>query len=158
MADSLRKDAIQGMVTTLAALTVALGYHYDYNGQGQVSKLMDTVDARRAGGQRLTVRVADGAETFVHRTLGTQRLITAQLEILIHAMLVVQTPSDIVDKLNDVVHDIHLAIDKTPRLGVSIVDAVVVEIDAPDYDIENSTAGVLIHVRADYDYQSGVSI
>ena len=155
---SLRRRALDGMVTVLQTITQANGYGFNLAAAGQVSKTVDTIEGRKASGLAITLRVADGPETY--RWMSQQRQMEADLEIQLHALMLGLTAEDMVDQANDLIRDIHKAIDAHRDLmaGAAINEARITEIDAPQYDLANSAAAVLMHVSARYDYQAGTTI
>lgn len=156
----MRRKAIDGAVTTLATVTVANGYEYDLSASGQVSKRIETIEGRRSDPRRATIRVSDGPETFIRRTLGVQHLVEARLTILLDVLLADVTGEDMVDQLNDLIRDVHQCIEANRDLGTSgaISSAYVTQIAEPEYDLSDAYARVGIVVEVVYDYQSGTGL
>ena len=157
IADSKRRQALDGMVTTLAGITAGATYEYTLSGTGQVSKVIDTADSRLKSGHAITIRVRDGEETFrnIHLMRGTE----GNLQVLVDIMMSRVTAEDMVDQFNDLLRDIHGAIDAARDLGTSgaIAEANIEAITAPQYDLDNQVAFAVVIVRVKYDYIAGQS-
>lgn len=156
-ADSRRRQALDGLVTTLALLN-GTSYETNASGSGVVSKVIDTYDARKATGNSITMRVRDGEERFSPTFLA--RGYQAQLRLYIDILILSASAEDMVDQLNDVIRDVHYVIDANRNLGTSggaIGDSSVESFGTPRYDAEDSAAAVLATVLVTYEYTAGIA-
>lgn len=158
---SKRKNAIAQLVTVLAAVTSGADYFNTFSGDQQVAATFDGDDARMAVPHNPTLRIRDAQEVFqrnyANRGAGTDD--TATLHLMVDVLMRHQTGdgANIVNELQDIFHDIRLAIDKNPTLNNAVNDAMVDQITPPIYDTVQNLAAAEVRVRVTYDYEPSVT-
>jgi len=156
---SSRKNIIAQLVAVLAAVTAGSTYFYTYTATNQVASTFDSDDARLqiAG---LTLRVSDAQETHERRFADRDEMTTATLQLYVDVLLrhASGAGANLVNELQDVLHDLVLAVGANPTLNGSANDAFVDMIDVPGYSPEQNLAAVTVRVRVEYDYQPGVTV
>jgi hypothetical protein len=157
--DSTRKRAIAGLVSVLAAVTAGSDYFYTLSGDQQVTATIDT-DARRLEvPAAVTLRIRDGQENHVRDYVGRNDGSTVELLLMVDVLLkhTAGDAGNLVNELQDAIHDVVHAVAKNPTFTNVVNDAFVEQIDETFYDVDTSVAAATIRVRCTYDYQPGVT-
>lgn len=158
-ADSTRKRAIAGLVSVLAAVTAGSDYFYTLSGDQQVAATIDLDAKRLEVPAAVTIRVRDGQEQhkrdFAQRNDGS----TADLLLLVDVLLKHTTgdPGNLINELQDAIHDVMHAVAKNPTFTNVVNDAFVEQVDETFYDVDMCVAAATIRVRCTYDYLPGVT-
>lgn len=159
---SKRRNAIAQLVAVLAAVTAGADYFYTLSGDQQVAATFESDDVRLGNPAGITLRIRDGQETHERRFAnpgGAGGENTAILHLMIDVLLRHQSgdgPNMIVEMQN-VIHDVMLAIAKNSTLNNSVNDAMVDLVEPPIYDTIQNLAAVMIRVRVEYDYEPSVT-
>ena len=157
--DSTRKKAIAGLVTVLAAVTAGSDYFYTLSGDLTVSSTFELDSVRIENPSPVTLRVRDGVERHKRDFQDTTAGSTAELQLVIDVLVKHRSGDgpNLVNEMQNVIHDVLLAVGKDRSLSASVNDAFVSEVEEPIYDMDQNLAAVTIRVACEYDYLSGAT-
>lgn len=157
--ESIRKRAVAALVTQIAAVNGPTAtYFKNLTGTDQVSSLLMTKDQRSKRSYDNWVYVYDGAEAIeAGEAIG--QLLESELEFLI-VCLVRSESSDtpMLEELNDLIHDVMLAVGTDTSLGGLVSGLRVSSIETPVYNTMDSEGLAVIHALAVYDFTTGSTI
>ena len=157
VATSIRMNALTQTVAVLAAVNGAGSYLVDLSKPGQVSLTQDPMEVRRSKPYDTSVRVRDGQET-VERVFQNTQNAEATLEVVLELVVVSRDDDGIVLMLNDLLHDVSLALGAKRTLNGVVADSFVQRVAAPVYDSKDHTAACVVVLVVVYDFLQGTTI
>ena len=149
-ADGRRKKIVVGVRDALKTAT-GVNYFNDLSVTGTVELGRETFQSLQEGANRVAIRVWDGGDR--HRWTGSAD-IQGELEVLVHVLVRDAAPT-LVERFNDVMADITLAIGANRGLGGSSTTLRIGGIDPPTYDFDVAVAHTIVRITATYDYTAG---
>lgn len=153
---SKRKLVIQNLVSQLATeVDGADPYFTDLSGTDQVTSLSLTRDQRGRLPFTHFLTVVLGGESFPESEL-TDQAWQSELEVLVECRVKNLTDSPMSEELEDLVHDVMLAIGTDVTLGGVVENLHAEGIDEPIYTETDGTG--VIRLRCEYEFRSGTTI
>lgn len=152
-ADGRRKSLILAVRTAIRAATGDPNYFNDLSGNYVVQLGRESLGSLVEGRDLVAIRVYDGLDSQAMR--GVNAEMTAQLEVLV-VVVVRNSSATLVEKMNDVIADVELAIGANRSAGGDCTDLMIRSIDPPNYDFEREVATTIVRIAAEYSYTAGV--
>ena len=149
-ADGRRKKLVVAVRDALKSAT-GVEYFNNLSVAGTVELGRETTPSMLEGGSPVVMRVRDLEDR--HEPIGgadTQGRVQIGVDVLVR-----DAATTLVERLQDVLADVTLAIGKNRGLGGQSTTLRLASVDPPTYDFDGQVAYVLVRVAATYDYVAG---
>ena len=152
--DSIRKTAIENMVTRLKTIVAGATYFRTLNIGDNVSTKIRFINAAAEG--KSFIRVRAGNDDL--RGLDLQSVeFESRFEILLEVTVKDATGDAMVEELEDLIHDVSLCLGGDRTLSGAVHDSWIDRVEAPAYGIEEIMASTIIHVICISSFEYGSS-
>lgn len=155
--DSMRLDALEGVVTQIAGANGSSPYWNDLSGTDQVGLKVQTKSSLFGMPYSAWVWVRDGSHNFV-ATSASSLTYETEFDIICECLVRDNSSDTIVEELNKLIQDVVWAIGTDNTLGGAVCDAWVENISEPEYHASDNSGSCAVTVRTRYDIEQGVSI
>jgi hypothetical protein len=152
---SIRSQAINAIVATIAAVNGTSDYFTDLTGPKVVSLAQEAAQKRRDLGLPIIIRVRDSIEET--RRADQHSALDSRLEVIIEVFVRAGMDEVVVDKANNVIHDVRLALDRNTQLGGVVYDCFITTIGEPEYDFDSRFASFAMVATVRYDMMQGIT-
>jgi len=157
--ESIRKQAVAALVAQIAVVNgPSATYFKDLTGDDQVSSLLMTSDQRSVLEHDNWVYVYDGTESIEGIDVIGETF-ESTLEFLVVCLVRSEsTDTPMLEELNDLLHDVMLAVGIDTSLGGLVSGLRVTSIETPVYNSQDSEGLAVIHALCTYDFETGSTI
>lgn len=151
--DGRRKLVILAVRDGIRLVDGTAPYFSDLSGNYTVQLGRESLGSLTEGKNPVAVRIYDGLDSQIYR--GVNAEVEADLEVIV-VVVVRNSSGTLVERLNDVIADIELAVGLNRSGGGDCTDLRIKSIDPPNYDFEREVATAIIRIAGSYSYTAGV--
>lgn len=153
---SIRRQAMDNMVTLLKTIVPGSTYYRTLNIGDNVSTKLRFLQSAQEG--KSFIHVKPGNENLRQVDISPAVTYESTFEILLDIAVKDETGDTMVEELEDLIHDIYLAIGTDRRLSGVVQDTAIVRIEPPAYSLEEMFAATTVHVVCTFDFDFGTTI
>jgi len=155
--DSKRKTAMENTVTILRGITAGSTYFRTLSlGEAATMRSIGRSEMMEMGTSFAWVHA--GNEDIARHEVSPGTLMQGQFVILIDLIVADETTETLVQELEDLLHDVSLALGSNRTLSGAVVDSRISLIEPPTYSFEQMWAGTTVHLECIYDFNYGSEI
>lgn len=156
--DSKRKDAMQAVISILSAVTSGGTYKRTLTASGAVTFRVKLIEDRIEGGGKSFCWVRAGVENIIQFETSPADYMKSAFTILIDAIVVDATGETMVEELEDLIHDISLALGANRTLSNTVDDSMIATIDPPQYNLDQTLGQATVQLLCTYGFNYGSEV